>query len=87
MNIIPGSIHFIGWNLSVKYTKFTNNPMTIISDKKNQDSYAKVNGTAYTIKELNIAKKIYLKMLDRVILKYIIKKIGAQQSPNLILIN
>tara|TARA_B100001248_G_C27233339_1_gene385864 strand:+ start:421 stop:684 length:264 start_codon:yes stop_codon:yes gene_type:complete len=87
MNIMPGSIHFIGWNLSVKYIKFTNIPITIISDKKNHDSYAKVNGTAYTIKALNIAKKVYLKILDRVILKYIIKKIGAQQSPNLILIN
>jgi len=87
MNIMPGSIHFIGWNLSLKYTKFTNKPITIISDKKNQDSYARVKGTAYTIKALNTAKKVYLKMLDKVILKYIIKKIGAQQSPNLILIN
>ena len=46
---MPGSIHFIGWNLSVKYIKFTNIPITIISDKKNHDSYAKDNGTAYTI--------------------------------------
>jgi len=36
---------------------------------------------------LNIANKVYLKIFERVILKYIIKKIGAQQSPNLILIN
>ena len=31
-----------------------------------------------------IARKENLKILDMVILKYIIKKIGAQQSPNLI---
>ena len=43
---MPGSIHFIGWNFSVKYTKFTNKPITMIRDKKNQDSYAKVNGKA-----------------------------------------
>jgi len=62
-------------------------PITKINDKKNQDSNVKARGTAYTINALNIVNKVYLKIFERVILKYIIKKIGAQQSPNLILIN
>ena len=66
---------------------FTNNPIIIRSDKRNQDSKEIVTGIEYTIKELKIARNTYLKILDRVILKYITKKIGAQQSPNLILIN
>tara|TARA_B100000524_G_C23455004_1_gene300311 strand:+ start:44 stop:211 length:168 start_codon:yes stop_codon:yes gene_type:complete len=38
IKIIPGRIHFIGRNLSEKYTILIKIPMTIINERRNQDS-------------------------------------------------